>query len=264
MPRTSLADRPAAEAAAIGAMQTGELQRAGTLFLIRHGRTRGNGQHYVGWEDLELDATGLTQVDQLGQAMAAVHLDAIYCSPLIRARQTAQALIRFGQTPQRQQLRPQERPELMEIHYGEFQGFSKAEHSLRLRRDYTTRRLPGGESLADVHTRVERFAPELTAHLLRREVIAVVAHYRSLQLLRGAIVGESLEAALARRDYKPGNGSILCMQFTIEAAAMQLQLVETLGCASFDPRIGVAAELEVSPSQSCAGNQSLLAAPMLA
>ena len=80
-------------------MQTGELQRAGTLFLIRHGRTRGNGQHYVGWEDLELDATGLTQVDQLGQAMAAVHLDAIYCSPLIRARQTAQALIIYTASP---------------------------------------------------------------------------------------------------------------------------------------------------------------------
>ncbi len=249
MPHSRWADGQQAEAAAICAAQAADPQYAGTLYLIRHGRTRGNGQHYVGWEDLELDATGQAQVDQLGQAMAAMRLDAIYCSPLARARQTAQALIHFGPTPQRRRLRLQERPELMEIHYGELQGLSKAEHSLRLRRDYTNRRLPGGESLADVHERAARFAIELRIRLHRGEALAVVAHYRSLQMLRGAIVGESLEAALARRDYRPGNGSVLRMQFTTEAGAMHLQLVDAFDCACIAPSERVAAEPDVSPSE---------------
>lgn len=247
MQHSRLAEEPAAEAAATCAAQVADPQRAGTLFLIRHGHTRGNGQHYVGWEDLELDATGLAQVEQLGRAMAALHLDAIYCSPLVRARQTAQALVRLGSTPQRRSMRPQDRTELMEIHYGQWQGLSKAEHSLRLRRDYTTRRMPGGESLTDVHERAARIAVELKARLHRGEAVAVVAHYRSLQMLRASIVGESLEAALARRDYKPGNGSVLRMQFTTEVGSTRLRLVDASDCANLAPGEWTAAIPDASP-----------------
>ena len=250
MPYARLADQQAAEEAANCAAQVAGAQWVGTLFLIRHGRTRGNGQHYVGRQDLELDSAGLAQVDQLGRAMAPLHLDAVFCSPLARARQTAQALIRLGLTPQRRQMRLQERPELMEIHYGQWQGLSKAEFSLRLRRDYVTRRLPGGESLADVHARVERIAVELKARLHRGEAVAVVAHYRSLQMLRGAIVGESLEAALARRDYKPGNSSVLRMQFTTEAGSTHLQFVDASDLANLAPSEGPAAIPDDSPKEN--------------
>jgi broad specificity phosphatase PhoE len=193
-------------------LQSADQVALGTLFLIRHGHTRGNGKHYVGREDLELDGIGHAQAEQLRQAFASEHLDAIYCSPLARARQTAESLIRFGRH-ERRQLRLEERPDLMEIDYGELQGCSKAEHSLRLRQQYATERMPGGESLADVHARGGRIAVELAQRLRRGESVVVVAHYRSLQMLRAAIVGESLAAALARRDYKPGNGSVLRMQF---------------------------------------------------
>lgn len=62
---------------------------AGRLFLIRHAQTDGNSHHYVGWEDLELNARGHAQAVKVGRALAGVHLDAIFYSPLRRALQTA-------------------------------------------------------------------------------------------------------------------------------------------------------------------------------
>jgi broad specificity phosphatase PhoE len=128
---------------------------------------------------------------------------------------------------------------------------TKAEHSLRLRRDYTIRRLPGGESLADVHERAVRVAAELRARLHRGEALAAVAHYRSLQMLRGAIVGESLEAVLARRNYKPGNGSVLRMQFTTETGSTQLKSVGASDCTGQASSAMVAAPSNVLPCGDC-------------
>lgn len=119
----------------------------------------------------------------------------------------------------------QPRRELMEINYGEFQGRLKHDHPLHLRLHHVFEPMPGGESLDDVYLRVCLIAPELLARLRLGQTLAVVGHYRSNQLLRGAVAGESFEVALARCNYKPANGSFLCLQFAGDAGSGHLEEV---------------------------------------
>ena len=70
------------------------------LLLVRHGETHFNAEHrYLGALDPELNAKGLSQARDL-HSVLPVNLDAIVCSPLRRARQTAEILCRSrGFTP---------------------------------------------------------------------------------------------------------------------------------------------------------------------
>lgn len=65
----------------------------GRLFLIRHGQTDSNsGQMFQGQMDTSLNALGHQQARQMAEYMKKFKLDAIYCSSLLRARQTAAPL----------------------------------------------------------------------------------------------------------------------------------------------------------------------------
>src|SRR5690348_5687009 len=61
------------------------------LYLIRHGRTAWNNQDRLqGWADEPLDAVGQAQAAALAAWLRPVAIDAIYSSPLRRARETAE------------------------------------------------------------------------------------------------------------------------------------------------------------------------------
>ncbi len=60
------------------------------LILIRHGETDSNIRgSYLGWTDIELNETGLSQVRILRDRLKNTKIDKIYSSPLKRAMQTA-------------------------------------------------------------------------------------------------------------------------------------------------------------------------------
>jgi broad specificity phosphatase PhoE len=185
------------------------MNSTGVLYLIRHGQTDGNGHHYVGRQDLVLNAAGRVQAVQVALALAATPLDAIYASPLQRAALTAKTLARGRVARDGSALAVQLRPELMEIHYGEFQGRSKHDCPLRLKSTYSHERMPGGESLADVHARVVSIAPEFVERVRGGESLAVVGHYRSNQLLCAHLTGRSFSEALNDSSYRPRNGNVL-------------------------------------------------------
>ena len=66
------------------------------LILVRHGETDWNKQRRVqGLSNLGLNETGRKQADALAQVLRKEKVDAIYASPLRRARETAQAISRF-------------------------------------------------------------------------------------------------------------------------------------------------------------------------
>lgn len=200
------------------------MTRSATLYLVRHGQTTGNGQRYVGWEDLPLDTVGQAQAEAAAALLRDVPLQALYCSPLQRARATAQALLagrnRAGDAAAGiHRIDLQVRADLKEIHYGDFQGLLKDDQPLRLRHDHLHARMPSGESLADVHTRVGQFADELRVRLQPGTALAVVAHFWSLRMLAGVLRGLAPAELLATRDYKPGNGSVWALELDVDAAA---------------------------------------------
>lgn len=67
----------------------------GKLYLVRHGETVANaGGRLQGWMDAELNDKGRTQARETAAYYKNIHLDAVYCSTLKRARETAEILLR--------------------------------------------------------------------------------------------------------------------------------------------------------------------------
>ena len=65
----------------------------GRLYLIRHGETDSNKSYrFQGQTDIELNAKGRQQAEMLAEHFKNIPLDAVYCSSLKRARQTAEPL----------------------------------------------------------------------------------------------------------------------------------------------------------------------------
>jgi len=68
------------------------------IYLIRHGQTDWNLEgRFQGREDIMLNATGIAQAKECGQALAGEAFKAVITSPLIRARKTAEIIAEIVQ-----------------------------------------------------------------------------------------------------------------------------------------------------------------------
>lgn len=63
-----------------------------SVYLLRHGQTPYNadGNRYCGHTDIALTDKGIEQAEAVYQRLKGIRLDAVYSSPLIRARRTAE------------------------------------------------------------------------------------------------------------------------------------------------------------------------------
>ena len=134
------------------------------FILVRHGETSWNREErFRGQSDVPLNETGRAQASMTaGRIAAEWRPAAVYCSPLLRARQTAQAIGEpFGLTIQ---------PHigLNDINFGLLQGLTVTEARERwpdfVNAWYRTPHLaqpPDGETLAEVSTRATAAVKEL-------------------------------------------------------------------------------------------------------
>jgi broad specificity phosphatase PhoE len=180
----------------------GGARKKGRLYLVRHGRTAGNGVRYVGWADEPLDEVGRGQARALADDLADEPIDVVYSSPLRRALDTARPLAERHRAPLRV------RDELKEVHYGTYQDVPKRDTKLRLKRFHRVKRMPGGESLRDVFDRVRRILAEIESERRAGRHVAVVAHFWSLRMLVGHVRGLAFDEVLDRDDYTPANASV--------------------------------------------------------
>jgi broad specificity phosphatase PhoE len=125
------------------------------IILVRHGETGWNvSETYRGRADVALDEVGIKQAELLGEYLSDWKLDAIYSSPLGRARDTADAVARH------QDISVQVASGLIDLDYGSWQGLPDAEVRRLypdLHKEWRTSphlvTMPGGESLGDVAKR---------------------------------------------------------------------------------------------------------------
>jgi probable phosphoglycerate mutase len=147
------------------------------LILIRHGETDWNREHrFQGQIDVPLNASGLAQAERLAGRLAAETLDAMVCSDLLRARQTA------APAAQRLSLEPDPQPGLREQGFGVLEGLALPEILERYPAEWAAWRrhdpdyaLPGGEAVREFHARVLAALRELAARHAGR-TLAVVTH----------------------------------------------------------------------------------------
>lgn len=174
------------------------------ILLARHGRTRWNLENRrLGRRDVPLDDVGRAQALAIRDLLANEPIDAIYASPLSRARETAAPLsLARG-------LAVQIDNDLTEFDFGEFCGTSHSDVQVKLKRDYLYDPVPGGESLRDAWIRAERFAARVTPILVEGAHLLVVSHRRLNRLLDGVLLGYTLEETVVETGYHPWPGSVL-------------------------------------------------------
>ncbi len=165
------------------------------FIFIRHGETPWNREHrFQGQADPPLNDWGREQAARLGARLADQPADALICSDLLRARQTAEPLARAWR------MTPVLRPRLREQAFGDLEGLDvptiQQQHPelwarwLEQRADFA---LPGGgESLRTFHTRVVADVVELAAQYPGR-VLAVVTHGGVLDMLWRTVHGLPLD-----------------------------------------------------------------------
>jgi broad specificity phosphatase PhoE len=126
------------------------------MYLARHGQTAYNAERrFQGQGPVPLDETGRAQALALAEQAEAYEFAALWCSPLRRARETADVVA------QRIGLTPREDPRLMETDAGDWTDRTFAEIEARAPTEFArwvggdpTFGFPGGESFAVQGVRV--------------------------------------------------------------------------------------------------------------
>jgi phosphoserine phosphatase len=148
------------------------------LILVRHGQTTWNKVERVrGQVEIPLDDVGLAQAEATGKRIAHQwHPTSVYCSPLVRAVQTAQAIA------QRCGLQPNSVDGLNDLSFGQWQGLSPAEIQARwpeMARSWLsaphTVNFPGGESLDILRDRAMAAVKHIVQTHGQQDVV-LVAH----------------------------------------------------------------------------------------
>lgn len=105
-----------------------EEKKFATLYLVRHGETDWNAEKRIqGRIDRPLNEVGKQQAHEVGQKLAHVRASAIYASPLIRAKHTAELISTY------QTCKLSFDHDLQEAHYGSIEGFTVDEFRERFK-----------------------------------------------------------------------------------------------------------------------------------
>ncbi len=154
------------------------------IYLIRHCEAMGNLKRvFQGSTDCDISETGAKQLEYLKERFKNIRLDAIYSSPLIRARKTAEAAA-FGKG-----LEIITRQNLTELNGGVLEGrpFQEAFNSIAGLAD-TWNNHPqdfapeGGEAMRNAYVRIYDEITELV-RINRGKTVAAVSHGGVLRCL---------------------------------------------------------------------------------
>jgi broad specificity phosphatase PhoE len=159
------------------------------LILIRHGETEWNEtKRFQGISDIPLSSKGREQAESLARSLEREPLEAIYTSPLIRARQTAAFLARHHSCPFAVI------EDLRELNQGRLEGLTGED----LRRDFPEfltkwleepgeTVLPGGESLGDLQRRAWTAIEDVIGRHPEKTVVVVAHSFVILTILCRAL-----------------------------------------------------------------------------
>lgn len=134
------------------------------IYIIRHGETNLNAKGIMqGWLDEPLNHNGRKLAAITGRAMRGIHFDYCISSPLIRAKETTEIILRESEN----NIKVSTDDRIKEINFGTLEGKEISSMGDAGRSFYTDpfnfAGFPGGESIQDVCNRTQQFLKELIA-----------------------------------------------------------------------------------------------------
>lgn len=160
------------------------------LLLIRHGATTLTAEdRFAGSTNVALSDEGRAQAEQLGTRLSTEKIDAVYCSQMARAFDTARLVA--GTTHPA----PVIRPDLREIDHGRWEGLTRKEVEERFGDEYlawendpfTVAPLNGETGLGVLARALPAVRQILTAH--QGKTVAIVSHKATLRLVLCSLLG---------------------------------------------------------------------------
>ncbi len=160
-----------------------------TIMLVRHGQTKWNAEEiFRGRTEIELDETGIKQAELLAEYLSDIKIEAIYSSPLMRAKKTAEMVA------SRHRLDVQIAPGLVDLDFGKWAGLTLKEVESGYKELFNQwastphlAEIPAGESLDDVRGRVTRVVDEVIAR--HNGTVVLVTHRAVNKVLICALLG---------------------------------------------------------------------------
>jgi broad specificity phosphatase PhoE len=160
------------------------------IILVRHGQTPWNKDKiFRGSRDIPLNDTGREEASLAGEWLKGQRIDAAYCSPLSRARDTGEAIARHHG------LKVLDLPGLTDLCYGDWEGVPLTEVKVKyadLYRQWEAApqavRFPGGETLDEVKARALGAVAEVLARHAGQTVL-LAAHRAVNKVLIAAFIG---------------------------------------------------------------------------
>lgn len=183
------------------------------LCVARHGETDWNIQGILqGWSDVPLNEQGCRQAREMAETFASAAFSAVWTSPLVRARETAEIIAAtLGLSP------PSCHEGLMERHFGAIQGVPKSELAelnpvllQQIVRRNPAAEFEGGESMDEFADRVLGAFAEIGARH-RGDSVLVITHGWVMDVVTRHIGGRPRNAIL---NLKCKNGESLWLAAT--------------------------------------------------
>jgi broad specificity phosphatase PhoE len=191
------------------------------ILFIRHGQTDLNlAQRVIGRQPVSLNELGRRQAKELSECLKGVELNAVISSPVLRAKQTAEAII-------------EGHPELelvleegfSEIDYGEWVGLTITEVVTRYpdvwpdyHSDPKVVKIPGGESLVAARDRTLKAFMDIKRRYPEGR-IAIVSHADVIKLAITAVMDWPIELF---KSFSMDNGAIALIR---ENPALGMRMV---------------------------------------
>lgn len=141
------------------------------LYFVRHGQTNWNVEGRVqGTSDTELNEVGMAQAEKLAQELKDVDIDLIICSPLKRARKTAEIINRSKNCEIIVD------KNFIERDFGEFEGRTREEYPMADFWNYKANyKYEKAECMSDFFNRIYKALDEIKEKYLDKNVL-IVSH----------------------------------------------------------------------------------------